>query len=504
MATATTPEKPPANKYIAIDRRQLSWEEMDIEQLIPADHSARLIWNVVGNLDLTAFEQANQSKEGGSGRPGWPPQLLISIWTYCYSIGVASARAIERMMAHEPALRWLTGNQTVNHHTLSDFRVEHKEALDKLFVEFLALLDKEGLVDLSTILHDGTKVRTVAGNTSLKRRKPLEQRLRKARKVLRELDRRAEQDSEAMETKRQAAQQRAARERVERIQAALVKMQQIEATVPAGEREKVRVSESEPEARKMKHPDNGWAPSYNVQVSTEAQSRIIVAIEATASQNDTNELMPAMERVEQNCGAAPKTVIADNGYATRSNVEETAKKDIDLVAPWKSDEARAAGPCRLHGIDPKFAGSTFVPVRGGKALQCPAGKTLVVIQQRQDHSLLKNVFAASEQDCANCAFRAQCCGDKPGPRRVERVKESKAMRRYLARMKRRATKALYKKRAEIAEFPHMWAKGTKKWRRFSVRGLVKATTEALWVALAYNFTQYIRLRSQTEPTDATA
>lgn len=69
-------------------------------------------------------------------------------------------------------------------------------------------------------------------------------------------------------------------------------------------------------------------------------------------------------------------------------------------------------------------------------------------------------------------------------------------------MRRRAIKSLYKKRAEIAEFPHMWAKGTKKWRRFSVRGLVKATTEALWVALAYNFTQYIRLRPQAETMDA--
>jgi len=68
------------------------------------------------------------------------------------------------------------------------------------------------------------------------------------------------------------------------------------------------------------------------------------------------------------------------------------------------------------------------------------------------------------------------------------------MKRYLARMKRPETRALYRKRSEIAEFPHLWAKGVKKWRRFSVRGLVKAGTEALWVALSYNIAQWMRLQ----------
>jgi hypothetical protein len=80
---------------------------------------------------------------------------------------------------------------------------------------------------------------------------------------------------------------------------------------------------------------------------------------------------------------------------------------------------------------------------------------------------------------------------------VQRVIESQAMRQYLDRMKKKKTQALYKKRAEIAEFPHLWTKGIKKWRRFSVRGLVKAGMEAMWVALAYNMAQWIRIRATT-------
>ncbi len=81
------------------------------------------------------------------------------------------------------------------------------------------------------------------------------------------------------------------------------------------------MSDSEPEARKMKHSDGARAPSYNVQVSTEAQSRMIVGIGVTTAANDTQELMPALEKVKENCGELPSMVIADNGYATRRNVE---------------------------------------------------------------------------------------------------------------------------------------------------------------------------------------
>jgi transposase len=482
-------------KYVLVDRSQLGWEILDLEELIPADHPARIIWEVSGTLDLSRFEEQNKSKQGSAGRPCWPPQLLVSVWVYGYSIGIASARAIERLMGHDPALRWLAANQIINYHTLADFRVGHKEALEQLLAQFLALLEQEGVLELSTILHDGTKIQAVAGRQSYHRRKTLEKRMRAARKVMRALDRRAEQDSEGMEQKRVAAQQRAARESVDRIQGALKQMKKREAETPPRQHAELRVSESEPEARKMKQPDGGFALSYNVQVSTEAKSRMIVGIGVTAAMNDTQELMPALEKVEANCGETPEKIIADNGYATRDNVEKTAEQGMELIAPWKDDASREAGACKQNGIEPEFAPSAFQWQGQGKALTCPAGKTLVLIEQRSHHGLPKDVFAASEDDCGVCRFRQSCCGKRAGPRRVERVVESAAMRQYLARMKKPATQALYKKRSEIAEFPHLWAKGVKKWRRFSVRGLVKTGMEVLWVALAYNVTQWIRIRT---------
>ncbi len=471
-------------------------EVLDVEGLIPPNHPARIIWELSGSMNLSRFEEEYQSEEGGSGRPCWPVQLLVSVWAYSYSIGVASARSIERLMGQEPGLRWLAGTETINHHTLADFRVGHKEALDGLFNQLLAMLDQAGVVDLSTILQDGTKIKTVAGSGSFHRRKTLERRLRTARKVMRELDRQAVEEREAMEERRQAAQRRAAREAVARAEAALQQLQKLEAHTVPSKRKDLRVSSSESEARKMKQGDGGVAPSYNLQVSAEGRSRMIVGVGLTMAANDTHELIPAVERVERTSGRKANSVIADNGYATRSNVERTTEKGIELIAPWKDRSSREAGACERNGIGKEFWPSAFRAQRGGKTLICPAGKVLVAIQQKVHHGLSKNVFEAKPGDCGKCGWREPCCGKRKGPRRVERVAESRAMRQYLARMKRRRTKELYSKRSEVAEFPYLWAKGVKKWRRFSVRGIVKAGMEAVWVALAYNITQWIRVRNE--------
>lgn len=466
---------------------------IDLEELIDPQHPARTIWKLTESFDLTRFEEQLKTRVGEAGRPCWSAQVLVSVWTYGYSLGVASARAIERMMSNEPGFRWLCGDQVINHHTLADFRVGHEEALKELFAQMLTLLETAGLVDLKTLLQDGTKVKAVAGRASLHRRKTVEKRLREARRVVRKLDQAAAED-QALDERRQAARQRAAQEALKRAEAALEKLKQLEQAAKPKERDQQRVSVSEPDARKMKQPDGGWAPSYNVQVTTEAQSRMIVAIGISTAANDLQELMPALEQVKENCGKLPERVIADNGYATRDNVEQTTQCQVELIAPWKEDASRQAGACARNGIARAYWPSAFQPQRGGKKLTCPAGKTLIIVKQKMAHGLPHHIFQASASDCRRCRHRQQCCGSKGAPRQVSRVIEGAAMKEYQRRMKQREVKELYGRRSEIAEFPHMWAKAVKGWRRFSVRGVAKAGMEAIWVALAYNVTQWARLQ----------
>ena len=78
-------------------------------------------------------------------------------------------------------------------------------------------------------------------------------------------------------------------------------------------------------------------------------------------------------------------------------------------------------------------------------------------------------------------------------RRVERVSESEPMKAYLQRQQQPAIQELYKKRKAVAEFPQLRFKGNWGLRQFSVRGLAKVNGEAIWIALAHNIRQWLRL-----------
>jgi transposase len=129
-----------------INREQMCWWAVDMEQLIEEDHVARAIWELVGRLDLDGFYASIECSAEEGGRPAYDPRLLISLWIYASSQGIVSAREVARRGEWEPALQWLTGCDAVNYHTLSSFRVEYRAELDELSTQVLGL-DERGRAD---------------------------------------------------------------------------------------------------------------------------------------------------------------------------------------------------------------------------------------------------------------------------------------------------------------------------------------------------------------------
>lgn len=246
-----------STKYVQIDRAQGMFTTLRVDELIVPEHPARLIWNLVGQMDLTVFEKDISSREGGAGRSCWMPHLLISVSIYGYTRGIASARQSERLVEWEPGLRWLCGMESIKRHTLSDFRLQERERLQELLTKILALWAAEGQVNFAVLLQDGTNIRTQAGRQSFRRQATLQKHLEEAQACVAELDRHAAA-ADAVETdgqnrtKQEAALERAARERLARMKAAIEELERRQALAKDGKQVEVRASQSEAESRKMK------------------------------------------------------------------------------------------------------------------------------------------------------------------------------------------------------------------------------------------------------------
>lgn len=469
---------------------------MMVDELVGADHPARMIWGIVGKLDLSAFESEVASFENEAGRPAWAPRLLVSVLAYGYTLGTGSAREMERMMEHEPGLRWLMGLDTLNHHTLSDFRRQDKEKLKGVFTQVLALLANEDLVDFQTLLQDGTKMRAQASPGSMRRRKTLTEHSQEAQECVEELDRRAEQEpSDQPRTKKEAAQERAARERLKRMEAALEELEARQGAVQASEKENMRVSETEPNVKKMKHADGSYGPSYNLQLVTEAKHGFIVGWTISTSHNDQHELRPGLEMATSCTGQAVKTVIADAGYGYRHNIEVMAEEGIVFVAPRQDEQKRQAGALAKAGIQPAFASGKFKIAADEKTMQCPAGQTLVHIGIGTHHDLPVQRYEAAASVCAACPDKVHCC-PKREARLVERVIESDNVKEHDRRMADPAVQEQYKKRKQIAEYPNMRIKSDWRLNRFRLRGRDNVDKESFWMVLAFSLDRLHSLRQR--------
>src|ERR1700681_4358623 len=190
-------------KLRLVNRDQLTMAQVDVEHLIGEHHPARGIWEVTKGLDLSKYESAIRARKGEVGRAAWPPQLPVAVWLYGYSQGITSARELERQTEYEPGLMWLTGMEVINHHSLSDFRIDHKEALTDLFTQMLVVLSDAGLVKLHLVAHDGTKIRAQAGVDSFGREATLREKLEQARQLVEE-----NPQADGGNKRQQAAQQR--------------------------------------------------------------------------------------------------------------------------------------------------------------------------------------------------------------------------------------------------------------------------------------------------------
>ena len=148
--------------------------------------------------------------ESGPGRAAIAPEVLFALWLYATLEGLGSARALARATQRDDAYRWLCGGLQVNHHTLSDFRVDHGDRLDALLTESVAALLAAKAVKLKRVAQDGIRVRASAGAASFRRRGTLEAHLADAREQVDRLKAEIDADPAALSRQQQAARTRAA------------------------------------------------------------------------------------------------------------------------------------------------------------------------------------------------------------------------------------------------------------------------------------------------------
>ena len=326
------------------NRAQVELRPLDLEGLLAPDHPARAVWAFVEALDLTPLYEKVRAVEGGAGRPAIDPRIFMALWLYATLEGVGSARALERLTEQHDAYRWIVGGVSVNHHSLSDFRVEHGEYLNEVLTHSVAVLMDQGLVQLNRVSQDGTRVRASAGAASFRRQETLERCLLEAEEQIRLLRQELEEHPEAANRRQAGARQRAAEDRRQRVEAALAQMPDAAAKKPAGKKDQARVSTTDADARVMKMADGGFRPAYNGQFAVDTQTQVVVGVELTNSGSDHGQLVPMIGQLQQRYGKIPAESLADGGFASLKDIEKASELGTVVYAPVTKPKDKTRDP----------------------------------------------------------------------------------------------------------------------------------------------------------------
>jgi transposase len=165
-----------AKGFRPVDRDQPFLLPPDLREWLAADHLVWFVIDAVAALDVSRFAVRQTPAGSWAGRAGYDPGMLLGLLVYGYAVGVRSSRRIERACTEDVAFRVACAQDVPDHATIARFRREHfadPEAMGDLFGQVLVLAARAGLGRLGLIAVDGTKIAACASKDANRTEKRL-------------------------------------------------------------------------------------------------------------------------------------------------------------------------------------------------------------------------------------------------------------------------------------------------------------------------------------------
>jgi transposase len=335
--------------------------QISLREVLPPDHLARFIVDVVSQLDLSEIYQQYSDQ----GAPPYAPEVLLGLLFYGYATGVFSSRKIERATYEVIPFRFIAGDMHPDHATIAHFRQQFLPELKELFVQILLIAQEMGHLQLGHVSLDGSKIHADASKSkavSHKRLLVIEAylqaevnelfRLAEAAdggqvpaemNIADEIERREQQLAQLTEAKKVLEARAQARYEAEQAEYEAKMKARAEKAAKSGRKPRGRPPQpptagpgdkdqynfTDPESRIMKNANNGgFDQHYNTQVVVDHDSRLIVGNWLCDHTNDKQAALPTIDTVPSALGKPP-AVNLDTGYFSENNVVGLQAREIE-------------------------------------------------------------------------------------------------------------------------------------------------------------------------------
>jgi transposase len=511
----------------AVSREQLLLIPESLDESIPADHTVRMLDELLGQLNWSVWESCYHSR---LGQPAIHPRVVAGVLLYGLLVRIRSSRSLEDALRVRLDFRWLASSRTIDHTTLSEFRRKHKPELKDLFIRICELAREMGLLNLQRLGFDGTRVRANNRRSGTRTREELQKERDELAAKFDALVQQAEvedaEDQELFGSDSSHALPEELRDKAQRLAKLNAVLQALDRNAAEGGKEPARVPITDFESRVMPNKDGGFAPNYTPLATVDIDSGLIVGADVLNVINEDGQLMASIEearttflpQTESPAEQAPLIVLTDGLNGTGANLAACETAQINLISPCDlpdpSNPALRPDPTQPVPESEWDRLPTTTTTRNGQT-QSQLNKSAFVYDAEKDcywcpqGQLLENSGTTSEKSgsgrrirtryqapaavCAGCPLRGRCVQGKAKSRQINREQYEQHRERHAAKMATQEAKDLYKLRRHSGERPFAVIKHQFGLRQFLLRGLEKVQTEWRWAATAFNLDRIISL-----------
>jgi transposase len=471
-------------KFKSCSSDQLFLLPPSLEDLVPEDSLARVISEVVDYLDLTQLYQ----KYSHDGCPAYHPKMLLRILFYAYSNGIQGSRKIALRLKQDTHFMFLSGMQTPDFRTISDFRKNNYELLQEFFKQIVLYCVQLGMVSVGHISIDGTKVKASASKKKSRDEDSLEKELKKLEQEISNMFARAAQIDE--EEDQFYGNDNTGHELPSKIQDKLKRKQQlVKAKEILAERGWNTVNLTDTDGHFMQ-TNSGKEISYNAQAAVDSDNQVIIANDVVTDGNDFHQFISMYEQTVENVGKQPEKVSTDCGYATHQNYQYMQEHDIDGYVPpdletFESDTDQDPYSKDCFQYDPV-----------GDIYTCPQGKHLHFYHTRIKRGNEVKIYRS--HDCSDCPVVDSCLqkSNKSRKRHLHRYSTDDYISQMRQKLRSAQGRQIYDKRKTIVEPVFGNIKYNLGFDRFSLRGLEKVAGEFNLMCIAHNLRKIYKLKSK--------
>lgn len=505
-----------------------------LDDAITPDHPVRLFDEILSSPQI-GWAEWEAAYHGHLGQPPIHPSVLARILLYGMMTRIQSSRSLEEALQARIDFHWLAEGRSIDHTTLSKFRSKHKQALRSLFVQVGLVARNLGILKLTQLAFDGTRVR--ANNRRSGARTPDE--LRQTRAELQAKFDELTAQAEAEETRDEErfalggpsklpAELADIRRRQQQIDQALQELDRLE---KSGQTPPKRLPITDPESRVMPNKEGGFAPNYTPTATVDVASGLIVEATVLNVHNEDQHLLPAIERVQQDFGltSPPTEVLVDGLIGTGANLALAEAHGVTIYSPCEIPDPAKNPALRSDPTQPvaeadwdrlptkpvtvgrgatkqkatQLDKSAFVYDEQHDCYWCPQGQKLTYSNTTTEASgtgqRVRRRYQADAAACAACPLRARCLQGQARARQINREQYEAHRERHAARMATVEAQETYALRRHAGERPFAVIKHQFGLRQFLLRGLEKVQTEWHWASIAFNLRQIMGWLSRAGP-----